>query len=148
MPHISRRFAAKLAAAAGATLLAPGSASAEPPSAPIDKELAMAQRALDGYMFSEQHTQTLDDLHLGMELVITSATRDGKKESVYLRSRSARVFRADTTLDHFTKQGGVHWRIGKTEGKTQLASPGALVLAIRDDTTTVRWYTLTYDLRC
>jgi hypothetical protein len=53
----------------------------------------------------------------------------------------------DTSVDELTKRGGLRWEYFGQKGEIVLATPGAIVMAVREEDT-VRCYTMTVDLRC
>jgi hypothetical protein len=61
---------------------------------------------------------------------------------------SMRIFVADAGHDEFTRQGGMYWKCGKTQGKFQFKQIGAPVMVVRDKDGTVHCYSLVLDLRC
>jgi hypothetical protein len=92
-------------------------------------------------------------------MTITSA-RDvqGNQVNVRVPSRCVRIFRADSTVDEFTAQGGLHWRFRNKPGKVKLPASnsslgvqrpgeGPIVMLVRDEEI-VRVYTMSLDLRC
>jgi hypothetical protein len=136
---------------------------ADAPQAPkvVDQSLASAREAPEPFMLSEPEVFSLDGDGYSRDLFITSARdQDGKCVSVRVPSRSIRIFRADTAVDEFTKQGGLHWRFRDKDGQVKLTNPasgldtqgsqlgwGPIVMVIREENT-VRCYTMMFDLRC
>jgi hypothetical protein len=109
--------------------------------------LEQAMQNPQGLMFVEQTTSkcTTD----GEELHITSARGvNGEAQGVILLPGKMQVFRADTRVDEFTKQGGWYWKCGKDSGKLQFKQSGAVIMVVRDLDGTVHWYALGIDLRC
>lgn len=157
MSGLSRRDAVRLVAATtfGASGLAAVSGQAEDPkpaAGPKREADPPLQYAIENpltYMFAEQVTFQLQGDGYSRDLEITSA-RDPEGHPVRIRVRPAsmQIFRADASLDLFTRQGGIYWRFHKTEGKLQFREPGAIVLILRDQDDTVRCYTLVPDERC
>ena len=159
MSELSRREAVKWAAGLTVGGLAgrvvagdetPGSAAGvlQPP-ATNDADLEQAQRGLESFMFSEQVTFKLEGDGYSRDLVITSAKGpDGKPAGVFVRSAVMRIFRADASVDAFTRAGGVYWQFHNKAGTFKFKEPGALVLVVRDHDDTVRCYSLAYDERC
>lgn len=159
MSEVSRRDAVKLAAglAVGTSgVLASVALGQEarkpvdrqPPKPPADRELELALKSPDAFMFAEHVTAKIDVTGPSRALVITSAAADARGTLASVPSRSMRIFRADAGVDEFTKQGGLYWRHGDHKGKTQFKKPGALVLVLRDEGGTVHWYSLMGDERC
>lgn len=122
--------------------------------------LALAKSSPERFMLSEPEILTLDSDGHSRDLVITSARdENGNPTSVIVRSRSIRIFRADSTVDEFTSQGGVYWRFRDQPGKTKLkqtpssnlfqspSNPGLIVMVVREEEA-VRMFTMTFDLRC
>jgi RNA polymerase sigma factor (sigma-70 family) len=120
------------------------------PPEPADRELADALKNPQLFFFGEQATSKTDpNAAHSFELVITSARNvKGDRESVTVRPGTIAIFRADASMDEFTKQGGWYWRCGKVEGKSQFKQPGALILVVRQLDGAVQWYSLHYDIRC
>ena len=153
MANVNRRDAVKWAAglAVGAgTTAAP--AAQEPTKKPAaDTELAEAIKGTHAYMFAEEITfKTSVTARHSFDLVITSA-RDPIGtfiDGVHIRPGTSCVFRANTEKDEFTKKGGLYWKCGEATGKVKFATPGPLVLAVREHDGTVRLYPLVLDLRC
>jgi len=169
--EVSRRDALKVAAglAVGVGVGTAGSAlgqqSSKPADAPqpaksADDSLARAKENPEGFMLSEPQVFTLETDGYSHDLVITSARNEkGDRVQVIVPSRSVRFFRADTTVDEFTRQGGLYWRFRDQPGKVKLKKtaestalnpvpgPGQLVMLVRDEET-VRLYTMMLDLRC
>jgi len=107
------------------------------------------------YMLSEPVLIALDVDGYSRDLIVTSARDpDGKQMSVYVPSRSVRVFLADPSVDDFTRQGGIYWKFHDKPGQTQLKlypslqSPDGLLVMLVRDSDVVRCYTLNVDLRC
>jgi hypothetical protein len=102
------------------------------------------------FMFSEQTTsKTNPQAPHSFALVITSARGlNGEAMTVSVRPGTMRIFRADTRVDEFTKQGGWYWECGEAKGKLQFKEPGALILVVRQHDGTVQWYSLVRDFRC
>ena len=151
MTDVTRRDLVKLVAslAVGAGAVAANEATAQEAVKPAaDAELQMDLTSLGGYRLAEHVTAKIDDTGSSRDLVITSAIVDGQSTLVYVRSNQMRVFRADTGVDEFTKQGGLYWRFGDAKGKVQFKKPGTLVIVVRDDKGTVNWYRLAIDFRC
>jgi hypothetical protein len=115
-----------------------------------DAELVAARGSLEAYMFGEQAvTKTDPAAPYSFNLVVTSARGpDGAPEKLLVRRGTMRVFRPDPGVDEFTRRGGWHWTSGKTEGRTQFARPGGLVLVVHETDGTIRWYALELDTRC
>jgi len=160
MSELSRREAVMWAAglAAGAGLVGGEARGDEKPAAgggqgaavqpQPDADLEQALKSPLGFMFSEQLTFKLqgDSSH---EMVVTSARGvDRKPTSIYVRSATLRIFRADAGVDALTRQGGVYWRFHNQEGTLKFKQPGALVMIVREHDDTVRCYSLVYDERC
>jgi hypothetical protein len=116
---------------------------------PTDAALEQALRSPSTFMFREQVTFKLEGDRHSRDLYITSARNpEGKPERVRVPSASMRIFRADSSVDEFTREGGVYWQFFGKEGKFQLKDPGAIVLIVRDHDDTVRCYSLIHDVRC
>lgn len=162
MSDVSRRDAMKLAAAlaVGASAAVAGEAlcqeAAPTPEATADPQLEAALKNAGGFMFAEQVTfQTkTDGRHFNLYFTSARPSRHNTAP-VDVRLGSMRIFRADADRDDFTKQGGLYWRCGDTEGKVQFKKPnswygklGRLVLVVRDMDGTVHCYSLVPDLRC
>jgi hypothetical protein len=113
-------------------------------------------------MLSEPKLFALDVDGHSRDLYITSARDvDGKSVRVRVPSRSIRIFRADASVDEFTKKGGLHWVFRDKPGKVQLKVPtekewkppvaapgqGEIVMVVRDEDT-VRCYAMSIDERC
>jgi hypothetical protein len=162
MGDLSRRDAVKLATAlaiGGGTLVRQAEAGDEKPAAggvqglmplpAMDADLEQARRGLESFMFSEQVTFKLEGDGASRDLVITSAKGEGEKPArVFVRSAVMRIFRADASVDAFTREGGVYWQFHDKAGTFKFKQPGALVLIVRDHDDTVRCYSLVYDERC
>ena len=150
MRDVSRRHVVKLAAglAVGVGVVVSNKVLAQEAKPPADPELESALTSLGTFMFAELVTTKIDDTDRGRDLVITSATSEGRSTSISVRSRTAKIFRADAGVDKFTKNGGVHWQFGDAKGKTQFKKPGALVMVVHDGEGTIHWYSLTPDYRC
>ena len=157
MSDVSRRDAVKLAAglAVGAGMLATQEAQGQAPhkladplpaQSPADAMLENALTTRQGWMFAEQVVSKSDTSY---DVVVTSARNsEGKKESVGIRTGTTHIFRADAGVDNFTKRGGWYWTCGKTEGQSEFKKPGALIMVLREQDGTVRWYSLEPDYRC
>ena len=143
-------FAAASLALISATL----PADDQPPRQATDTTLERARKSTSGMMFADQLTTKAAENR--RDLVITSAWgEDGTPETVRLRPGTTRIFRAGPGQDEFTKQGGWHWRFGKTEGQSQFkresafdAGRGPLVMVVYEMDGTVHWYRLIPDFRC
>jgi hypothetical protein len=154
MKRFNRRNAVKLAtllAVGGGQASMQGLAAEELKSGDLPGVDSALERALENpsrYMFNELPVfELVSDGH-SRDLYFTSA-RDvqGQKIKVAVPSMCTRFFRADTSPEAFTQQGGVYWSFGKTDGKIQFQQPGALVMVVREQNT-VRCYSLMPDLRC
>jgi len=119
---------------------------------PVLADLMLEQALSDPsiFMFGETASSKTDpNAPRGFDLVITSARNvKGEREIVHVRPGTMRIFRADDTVDEFTKQGGWYWKCGDQKGKTQFKEAGALILVVRLQDGTVQWYSLQVDLRC
>jgi hypothetical protein len=119
------------------------------PQPKSDQALEQALRHPESFMFREQVTFKLEGDGHSRDLYITSATSpEGKPQRVRVPSAAMRIFRADASVDEFTRKGGVYWEFFGNAGKFQLKDPGALVLIVREHDDTVRCYSLMHDLRC
>ncbi len=163
MSKLSRRQAVKLAGlvvGAGA-LVGRAAGGDEKPAAggqpaiaqqglPLnDQALEQAMRHPSSFMFREQVTFKLEGDRHSRDMYITSArSHEGKRERVRVPSAAMRIFRADASVDDFTRRGGVYWQFFGKEGKIQFKDPGAIVLIVRERDDTVRCYSLEHDLRC
>ena len=157
MSDMSRRDAVKLAAglAIGAGVLATQEAQGQepkevadpqPPKAPADPMLENALRTRQGWMFAEQVVSKSD---AGYDVVVTSARNsEGQTEPVRIRTGTTHIFRADAGVDDFTKRGGWYWTCGKTEGQSEFKKSGALIMVVREQDGTTRWYSMAPDYRC
>ena len=160
MSAISRRQVIKLAAGLG---VAPAAAAAGPGEAQVPKQpdgrqqtrpgtdalLAQAMQDPQTFMLTGPVTFHLGAGHESYDLFITSARDvDRNRYLVHVPSRSIRIFRADAEMDSFTGQGGLYWRFRDRQGKVKLASPGEIVMVMRDGDDTVRCYIMTPDFRC
>lgn len=131
------------------------SADKPAPAAPIDQALEQALRNPQSFRFSGQTTSQTADYD---GLVITSARgKDGKPTEVAVHAGTMQVFRADATIDDFTKQGGWYWRCDEIQGKSQFESApdqfprppegaGPLILVVRQEDGDVDWYALTFNM--
>lgn len=160
MSELNRREAVKLAAglaACGGALVAgeargndklAGDAKLSAAS-PEDSALEQAVRNPAAFMFREQVMFKLEGDGHSRDLYITSAKdADGKPLRVRVPSAAVRIFRADASVDDFTRNGGVYWQFFGKKGKFQLKDPGALVMIVREHDDTVRCYSLIHDMRC
>jgi hypothetical protein len=123
---------------------------AEPPTdgqQTVDQMLKQAQDHGPGaFMFQEQTTSQCDAKR---DLIITSAQGvQQKPEPLTVRPGTMRVFRANSSLDEFTQQGGWYWRCSNVEGRSQFKQPGALILVVYQLDGTIHWYSLAIDFRC
>jgi len=152
MTDLTRRSALRQAAGLGLAVGIPtavGGDSLSFAGPVVDPELEGAAKSLQTYMFHEQVTFQLEEKNRFRELYVTSAKDpQGKNVRVRVPSAVVRIFRADADVDDFTKQGGVYYQIGKTEGKIQFKEPGRLILIVRDADGMVQCYRLLHDLRC
>lgn len=146
------------ATAAAATAAAPATPA---PAEPADRMLDRAIRTdgLGGLMFG---AHAVSRIHPHTGLVITSARdAEGRQTKLFVKSGTVRVFRADASLDDFTRNGGWYWRSGDADGKTAFEprptddglsdtppKAGPLVLVIYHPDGTIDWYSLHYDMRC
>jgi hypothetical protein len=156
--QVSRRGALRLSAglAAGMGLAASGALGQQPenPGKLVGKQsdadwmLEDARKNPQVFMFTEQTTFRLEGDGHSRDLIITSVRDLHGSTELRVPPRAMRVFRADAGRDAFTQQGGFHWRFHDQEGRTQMKTPGALVMIVRDFEDTVHCYTLEYDLRC
>jgi hypothetical protein len=157
------KFAAVLAVGTGATTadVALGQQADTPTEAADakvkrDEYLAQAKQYPESFMLGEPEILVLKADGRGYDLVVTSARdEEGRPAEVGIRSRCVRIFRADPTVDEFTKQGGLYWRFRDIPGKVMLKDNsgfdhlrfGLIVMAVRDEQE-IRLYTMTIDLRC
>ena len=120
------------------------------PAKPVDTGLENALQHPSHYMFGEQVTfkTSVTEPHT-FDLIISSANDPlyGGK-GVTVRPGTMRIFRADASVDDFTKKGGFYWKCGKTEGKAEFKTPGSIIMVVRDMDGTVRCYTMVPDYRC
>jgi hypothetical protein len=116
---------------------------------PQDPILKTAVASPQAFMLSEPVSFTIEGDGRSRDLiVISSLNEDGKQIPVRVPSGTMRVFRADASVDDFTKQGGVYWKFYNTSGKVQLSTPDAIVMILREGNDTVHCYEMTVDLRC
>jgi hypothetical protein len=134
------------ASGSGPAAIGPQAPAGQPPK---DQALEQAQRQPGSFMFSEHVTFKLEGDGHSRDLYITSAKdAEGKREPVRVPSAAMRIFRADSSVDAFTRSGGVYWTFFGQEGRFQFKESGALVLIVREHDDTVRCYSLTHDMRC
>lgn len=157
MSDVTRREAVKLTAAAavGAVLAPVGAMGQDKPAKqdkpPADPQLEAALKSPIGFMFDEEVTfKTSTTEPHTFDLIITSGYTLGGpyNDRVHVRPGTMQIFRARSDQDECTKKGGMYWRCGATEGRTQFKKAGPLVLIVRDHDGTGRCYTLIHDLRC
>jgi hypothetical protein len=122
---------------------------------PIDQALEQALRNPQSFMFSGHSTSQTAPYD---GLVITSARgKDGKRTKVTVYAGTMQVFRADATIDDFTKQGGWYWTCDEVQGKSQFVSApdqfppppdgaGPLIMVVRQQNGDVDWYALTFNM--
>ncbi|QDU36187.1 hypothetical protein Mal4_04710 [Maioricimonas rarisocia] len=115
------------------------------------------QHGLGGYMFLDHATSIVD---ARQDLFVTSArVPQGEAMPFRIRPATMEVFRADATVDDFTREGGWYWKCGDAEGKSRFrngktplltshAGGGPLVMAVYQPDGVVHWYSLQMDLRC
>ncbi|MFG0334947.1 MAG: hypothetical protein ACF8TS_16445 [Maioricimonas sp. JB049] len=156
-----RTLLTTLGGAALATTVSPGSSHGEidtPADGVTDSALEnVREHGLGGYMFLDHATSIVD---ARQDLFVTSA-RVPQKEAMPFRIRPAtmEVFRADATVDDFTREGGWYWKCGDVEGKSHFSSGktpllashaggGPLVMAVYQPDGVIHWYQLQIDLRC
>ena len=156
MTQVNRRTIVKYAAAA---VLTGGVAKAQtqPTTKPADALLAQAKLSPEGFMLSKPEVFTLETDAYSRDLLITSARDEqGNRVTVYVPSNCVRIFRADTGVDEFTRQGGLYWSFRDQPGKVKLppqwqawtgTAAGQLVMVVREEET-VRLYNMMVDLRC
>lgn len=153
MSELQRRDAIRVVAglaigAVAVTRPGRGDTKGEPAKPEKDDILEAARRNPQNFMFTEKVSFLLETDGASRELDITSALDvDRKLTKLRVPSNSMRVFRADTSRDDFTRQGGVYWSFRGQEGKVQFKQPGAIILMIREDEV-VRCYALESDWRC
>ncbi len=112
----------------------------------IDEDLVRARNCLVAFKVDE-HVVTKADAHENI-VVISAQGLGADDENATVRPGSIRFFRADASLDEFTKQGGWYWRHGEIKGKSQFAQPGALIMVVYQPDGTVHWYSLLREFRC
>ncbi len=126
--------------------LTASTSSSQPQAATADPMLQAALQSTQHFLITEQAISKTDP---NFDVVVTSAKdAQGKRESVYIRTGTTRIFRADDGLDEFTKQGGWYWNNGETKAQTRFNQSGALIMVVREMDGTVRWYALGVDYRC
>lgn len=158
MNELNRRDALLLAATVTLGATATETHAQEAKQSPFAKETKPADNASfklaaenpEIYMFSETvtfktsvtapHTQYL-------KMWAAAASRSGY-DVILIPAGTTRMFRADPSLDAFTKKGGLYWSCGKDSGTIQFKQAGALIMVIRDHEGNVTCHTLTLDVRC
>jgi hypothetical protein len=162
MSEMNRRDAVKLAASLsiGASVHAankvPGqedkkAVDPQPAKPTDDPLLELALKSPNLFMFDEQVTFKTSTTAPHTYHLMVSSVRDplgSNNEGVDIPPGSMRIFRAGAGRDDFTKQGGLYWRCGDSQGKVKFKQPGALVMVVRDQDGTVRCYSLMLDFRC
>ena len=148
MELVNRRGAMKAAAVVGVSALSQV-AQANQLLKEADPKLAEASKNPQSFMFTEHVTFEIGGDGHSRDLAILSALAvDGQPTKVLVRPASVRIFRADSTKDDFTRQGGLYWSFRGKEGKVQFKQPGQVIMVVRDLGNTVHCYTMDYDLRC
>ncbi len=152
MSDVSRRDAVKLAAALAVGAIAASEASGEVPRKATatktpDPKLKLAFEDPEAFMFPEMVTFKTDHHTEHLEFGPVKVARSGY-DVVLVPTGAMRIFGTDLAHDEFTKQGGVYWRCGKTNGKFQFKTAATFVMVVRDLDGTTRCYSMAFDLRC
>jgi hypothetical protein len=156
MKAVTRRDVVKFAAAASVAVAGGATAIGQerkepvdaPPPAPPDSLLALAVASPQSFALGVPVTFRFQSDGHSRDLVFTQVLDEQERQvTVHLRSGTVRIFRADAGVDDFTKRGGLRWEFFDQKGEIQLETPGAIVMAVRENDR-VRCYTMTPDYRC